>query len=510
MTTRLSRASALASGFADTLAQPVPALSLAAFRIGLGAMLVWDCWRFIKYDRIWRYWIAPDFHFTYPGFGWVQPLPEPWIHVAWLGMGFLALLVMLGLFYRVAIVGLTLVFSYFFLLDKVEYLNHFYLVILFLILMCFLPAHRAMSLDARLFPGVAATHVPYASVFILRAQMEIMLIYAGLVKLTPDWLAGEPLGMWLRGQADEHWFGFMFQYDWVILAGTWGTVALHVVGAPLLLWQKTRLPTFLVYCVFHASNSVFFNIGIFPWLTIAATTIFFAPDWPRQFARWLHAKFEDLPAHIPPPAPAMRALPMAALVAMAGWLAVQIVLPIRAGVFPTEVRWSGDGHRFSWRMRIYDRDGEGVFVVSSGDQTWRVDPRDYLSDRQTWKMIVRSDMVHQFAGHLERVWQEAGHTDVQVRAEIMKSLNGRPPQLFVDPQVDLTAVPLRYFRSDPWVLALREPVWGLADNARLPAIEDTPSETSGATSGGSAAGSVAGRDGEIGEVAAALAEEGAR
>src|SRR6056297_3655673 len=65
MITRPPRASVLA----EALATPVPALSLAAFRIALGAMLLWDCWRFVKHDRIWRYWVAPDFHFTYPGFG---------------------------------------------------------------------------------------------------------------------------------------------------------------------------------------------------------------------------------------------------------------------------------------------------------------------------------------------------------------------------------------------------------------------------------------------------------
>jgi hypothetical protein len=72
-----------------------------------GALLVWDTWRFIQYDRIWRYYVAPEFTFTYPGFGWVQPLPEPWIHLAWLMVGVLAFLVMIGLFYRLAIVGLT-------------------------------------------------------------------------------------------------------------------------------------------------------------------------------------------------------------------------------------------------------------------------------------------------------------------------------------------------------------------------------------------------------------------
>jgi hypothetical protein len=459
-------------GLRVALSQPVSPLSLAVFRMAVGAMLVWDCWRFIKYDRIERYWIIPEFHFTYPGFHWVQPLPEPWIWVAWLGMGFFAFLVMVGLFYRVSIVALTLLFSYFFLLDKVEYLNHFYLVILFLVILCVLPAHRALSLDAKLFPRVRGETVSYANVAILRLQMEIMLIYAGLVKLTPDWLAGEPLGMWLRPQADEFVFGFLFHYDWVILAGTWGTVALHVLGAPLLLWHRTRLVTFFAYCAFHMANSAFFNIGIFPWLTIAATTIFFAPDWPVRLARWFHGLFETLPEPAPAAAPAARPangltlIPMAALVGIAVWTAVQIVLPIRAGAFANEVRWTGDGHRFSWRMRIYDREAEGVFIVRSGDEVWEVDPRDYLTRRQTRKMIVRSDMIHQFANYLEEVWREAGHADVEVYADVMKSLNGRPVQRYIDPDVDLTAVPLGYLRADAWVLPNAIEVWGVADNSR--------------------------------------------
>ncbi|ETX27071.1 HTTM domain-containing protein [Roseivivax isoporae] len=456
----------------DALSTPVPALSLAVFRIALGALLVWDCWRFIRYDRIWRYWIAPDFHFTYPGFGWVTPLPEPYIQLAWLGMGLAALLVMLGLFYRVAIVALTLSFGYFFLLDKAEYLNHFYLVLLFLVLLCVLPAHRTLSLDARLRPRVRRDHVPYAAVFILRAQMEIMLVFAGLVKLTPDWLAGEPLGLWLRNQADDVALGALFRYDWVILAGTWGTVALHVLGAPLLLWHRTRLATFAVYCVFHGANAMFFNIGIFPWLTIAATTIFFAPDWPRRAARWLLGRFEALPPYAPPAFPAPRTLPRAALVAMAGWIAVQVALPLRAAYFPTEVRWSGDGHRFSWRMRIYDRQAEGSFVVAADGQHWTVAPTEYLTARQADKMMVRADMVHQFAGYLEDVWEDAGYRDVAVRAEIRKSLNGRAAQHFVDPAVDLTAVPLAYLSPDDWVMPLAVPVWGVADTRASGFLDD--------------------------------------
>ena len=34
--------------------------------------------------------------------------------------------------------------------------------------------------------------------------------------------------------------------------------------------------------VFHVVTWRLFPIGVFPWLMIAASTVFFAPDWPRK------------------------------------------------------------------------------------------------------------------------------------------------------------------------------------------------------------------------------------
>lgn len=439
------------------LSAQVSAQSLAVFRILFGALLVWDTWRFVQHDRIWRYYVAPELTFPYPGFHWVQPLPEPWIHVAWAMVGVTAFLVMIGLFYRVAIVALTVLFSYFFLLDKAQYLNHFYMVILYLVLMCFLPANRAWSLDAWRRPRLAGATVPYAAVVALRLQIEIILIYAGLVKITEDWLKGEPLGMWLRPQADAVPFGALFHLDWVIVAAAWGTILLHIVGAPLLLWKRTRLPVFLIYCAFHMSNAYFFNIGIFPWLTIGATLILFAPDWPSRLARRLGI-VSGPAAPITAVAPAGRLIPLAAMAALALWVGVQVAVPLRHFAFPTEVRWTGDGHRFAWRMRMYDRDAEGYFLVAAeGERFWVVEPEDFLTERQARVMLTRPDMIWQFAAHLERVWAAAGHGDVAVHAHITKSLNGRVPQTYIDPDTDLTAVGYNLFGPDPWVLPLTTP-----------------------------------------------------
>ena len=449
-----------ARAFGDRLASHVPAQSLAMFRILFGLLILWDFWRFMVHLRIWRYWVEPDFHFHYPGFSWVGAPSLMQAELGWLVLGLLALMVTLGLFYRVSVVALTVLFAYFFLIDSAEYLNHFYLVLLYLILLCFMPAARIWSLDALIArkrgrEGVRT--VPYANVFMLRAQTEIMLVYAGLVKLTPDWLAGEPLGIWMRNRVEGQWFEPLFQYDWIIIAACWSVIALHVLGAPLLLWRKTRLAVFLIYAVFHIGNAWSFNIGIFPWMTIAATTIFFDPDWPSRLMR--RARIADTPP------PVARPLPKAVLAGMAIWIAVQLFLPVRGVFFDSEIRWSGDGHRYSWRMRIYDRQAVGHFIVTDRQtgQVWNVDPDDYLTRRQTSKMIVRADMIHQFANHLADIWRAEGR-DVSVQADICKSLNGRPCQPYIDPEVDLTQVRINPFAADPWVLPLEIPVWGVADN----------------------------------------------
>ena len=436
------------------LSAPVSIQSLVALRILFGAILVWDCWRYFKYDRIYRYYVAPDWTFPYFGLDVLQPLPAPFIYYAWAMVGVFAFLVMVGLFFRVAIWGFVLVFGYFFLLDKAQYLNHNYLVLLYAILLGFTPANRAFSLDARwglVTPTPVIARWPVAAV---RLQTEIILIYAGLVKITDDWLRGEPLGMWLRARADEVVFGPLFQYDLVILAGAWGTVALHILGAPLLLWKRTRLVIFLVYCAFHVTNAALFNIGIFPWITMAVTLIFFEPDWPQRLARRMLGLFEPVAPVAPLPKVAVAAPGRGLLLFLAVWFALQIALPQRQIFFPNLVGWTGDGHRFSWRMRIYDRDAEGIFTVVWPETGARleIDPREVMSSRQAHAVLTRTDLIHDFARKIEARAREAGAVDVEVYARIEKSLNGRPAQPYVDPDVDLTSVPYNWFRPDPWVL----------------------------------------------------------
>ena len=61
---------------------PVAISSLVVFRIVFGAIMFWEVTRYFKYEWIYRYWIAPDFNFSYAPFNF-QPLPEQYMYMLW-------------------------------------------------------------------------------------------------------------------------------------------------------------------------------------------------------------------------------------------------------------------------------------------------------------------------------------------------------------------------------------------------------------------------------------------
>ncbi|MBM3265814.1 MAG: HTTM domain-containing protein [candidate division Zixibacteria bacterium] len=172
---------------------PVDISPLAYFRIAFGMIMLWEVWRYIDHGWIDRYYVQPIFHFTYYGFGWVQPWPEPFMYLHFIVLGALALCIAVGLWYRVTSILFFLAFTYVFLLDMVQYLNHFYLICLVSFLMIWIPAHRTWSVDAWFRPSLLAKTAPAWTLYVLRFQLGIAYFYGGIAKINGDWLRGEPI-----------------------------------------------------------------------------------------------------------------------------------------------------------------------------------------------------------------------------------------------------------------------------------------------------------------------------
>lgn len=487
-----------ATSLAKRLAVPVDAAWLGFLRVAFGLVIAWEVWRYFEHGWIERYYQDPILYFTYWPFDFVAPWPGTGMVWHFLALALAGLLVAAGLYYRVAAPALFVLFTYIFLLDKARYLNHFYMVSLVALLLCCLPAHRTMSLDALRRPELARATVPTWTLWLMRFQVGVPYLFGGVAKLNADWLRGEPLRAWLAARSDIPLIGRLFTEEPVVWVMAYGSLLFDLAVVPLLLWRRTRPYAFVLAVVFHLLNARLFSLGIFPWMMILLTTVFFPPDWPKRLwvglqgprrrgliisgaiglgvgtvaddlslvhglvaavgaaACWLDViATERERASAAESGSSARRVP---ILLLAIWVAVQVLVPLRHFAVPGNVHWTEEGHRFAWHMMLRSKQAEASFVVTDPrtGAHWDVDPDDWLTSVQAGKMPGRPDMVLQFAHHLEEAWQDVGHGDVEVRAQTSVSLNGRPEAPLVDPTVDLTLQHRPALPPVPWILPLED------------------------------------------------------
>lgn len=459
--TRCAPVSPMTSLFLHRLFLPVDAAALACFRIAFGGLVLWGLWDFQHAGLIEASYVVPRFHFTYYGWDWVRPWPGAAMYVHFYGLMALAACVMLGLAYRITAGLLFAGYAYLFLIEKTFYLNHEYLICLVALLMVCVPAQRAWSLDALRPPGFAGATAPAWSLWLLRFQFAVPYVFGGLAKLDADWLSMAPVRLGLAERRGLPLVGEYVGADWVAAAVTYGGLALDLAIVPLLLWRRTRPAAFVLAVLFHASNAVLFNIGVFPWLMIAGTTLFLSPDWPRRLFGTARAPRPDSAADLGHSAgnPAARLSARQGLVvgALATYVTVQVLFPLRQHLYPGNPSWTEQGHRFAWRMMLVHKRGY-AWLYAVDPQTQEavpVDVRPLLTPWQLRHFAHDPDMVVQLAHRVAAQLQASGYGERQVRAVALVSLNGRKPQVLIDPHIDLATTP-RTLRAAPWIVPLTE------------------------------------------------------
>jgi hypothetical protein len=286
--------------------------------------------------------------------------------------------------------------------------------------------------------------------------MALVYFYGGIAKINPDWLRGEPMRWVMAHHVDFPILGRFFTQEWVVYAMSYGALMLDLCLAPLLLWRRTRIAAFFAAVLFHLMNARLFSIDVFPWLAIVATTLFLPADWPRRFLLIFRQVTPASPlADMKKRLSEGKQQIVFALVVV--FLAIQSLVPLHPFLFSRGNQLAFMQHRFCWRMMLQRQSVRGYFYVTdpATGRTKRVAPQDFLKPLQMVRIYWQPDTVLQCAHFLATTMPRMGTTPLTVEARIFVSINGRRPELFVDPNVNLAAQS-RTLLPPRWVLPTHE------------------------------------------------------
>lgn len=430
--------------------RPVSIAPLVVFRGLFGFIMLVSIIRFAAKGWIYELYVMPEFHFTYYGFEWVQPLGEFGMYGLFVLMGVSALFIMLGYHYKVAAVLFFLSFTYVELIDKANYLNHYYFVSLVSFLMILVPANRRFSIDALQLPEIRASKVPAWTIDIFKFQLAVVYIFAGIAKLNYDWLFNAmPLSIWLPAQSHFPLIGPLFEYEATAYFFSWAGAFYDLFVVFFLLWRKTRPWAYAAVIVFHMMTWMLFQIGMFPFIMILSTLIFFSAEfhekligYAKKVGRFVFSRYSGTSDGIErswvPGKTSGRVL--AAVLGV--YVMLQVLIPLRFVLYPGNLFWNEEGYRFSWRVMLMEKAGYAVFTVHDPEsgRSWEVPNWEYLTPNQEKMMATQPDMILQFVHFLEEEYRKKGYKDVQITAQSYVTLNGRRSRPMLDETIDLTAV----------------------------------------------------------------------
>lgn len=440
------------------------AAPLAVFRVFFGLLSCLSIIRFWSYGWINSFYIEPNFHFKYYNFEWVKSLGD-YNYLLFFICGLAAFFVALGLKYRLSIVVFFLTFTYIELIDKTTYLNHYYFVSVLSFLMIFLPANAKFSVD-NLIRRTRYEQVPNWTIDSIKLLLGIVYFYAGIAKINSDWLfKAMPLKIWLPSKYDLPVLGqSVMQQEWFHYAMSWSGMLYDLTIPFLLLFKRTRVYAFVLVVFFHVFTRVLFPIGMFPYIMIVATLIFFdacVHDRIISGMKWLLTPFRKTII-----VPQLQysyhynyfkiCIPVLTL-----FFVVQLLFPFRYVCYNGELFWTEQGYRYSWRVMLMEKAGLTTFKIvnSKTGQYFYVDNTDFLTTYQEKQMGFQPDFILEYAHYLGDHFKSQGHENVQVFADSYVALNGRRSQQYIDPNTDLYQEK-ESFKPKNWILPFKDDIKG--------------------------------------------------
>ena len=404
--------------------------------------------------------IDPSFHFTFYGFEWVTPLGE-YTYFLFFICGLSAFFVAVGYRYYISIIIFFLSFTYIELMDKTTYLNHYYFVSILSFLMIFLPCNSSYSFDSYL-KKKSYKYTPRWCVDSIKLLLFIVYFYSGLAKINKDWLyEAQPLKIWLTtGSYDFPLIGSnLMQQEWFHYFMSWGGMFYDLLIPFILIYSRTRIFGFLLVIFFHIFTVLLFPIGMFPYIMIISSLIFFTSKTHKKILDLILKPFINKIKSLKEIKIINIQRERMGIVIVSIFFIVQILFPFRYSLYPGELFWNEQGYRFSWRVMLMEKKGYTTFKVVDkvNKNSFYVMNNDFLTEFQERQMSFQPDFILEYAHFIGDYYKKQGLKNIEIYADSYVALNGRINKRFVDPETDLLKEK-RGFKNKNWIIPFNEKI----------------------------------------------------
>ena len=443
---------------------PVSIFPLIVFRISFGLILFISTLRFILKGWVTDLYIKPTYFFTYYGFDWIIPFSNNFIYVVFFLLLVCSLMITLGLFYRYSSLLFFILFTYIELIDKTNYLNHYYFISLISFLMIFLPANKFFSIDNIVGISKKVTTIKAWQINIIKLQVGIVYLFAGIAKLNYHWLIeAQPLTNWLKHQSDFPIIGNLFLYDATAYLFSWAGAIFDLVIFFVLTNKKWRIYGYVIVVVFHILTSIMFPIGVFPLVMIVTTLIFFSDQFHQKILSFLGKKNTSISIENKEDNHENKVDKLIKAVLISFFI-LQLLIPFRYLLYPGKLFWTEQGYRFSWRVMLIEKAGYAQFYIHEPkmDRKMLIETRNYLTPQQEKMMSTQPDMILQFAHYLSSEFKDSTILETngeiiklgsnpKITAEVKVSLFNKGSKDFINQNTNLS-IENRGFNNKEWIL----------------------------------------------------------
>ncbi|MBP9853555.1 MAG: HTTM domain-containing protein [Candidatus Omnitrophica bacterium] len=410
------------------LARPTNPVSLACFRIGFGIFMFFHIYLYQTPDVINAVYLSPDFHFTFPLFDWLHlPIPTAVsISILLKIIAVSALCIAIGLLTRISAGIFFITFGYIFLLEKSEYSQYYYLVLLLSFLFMITNANRFFSVDNLIFKQSKKNAIPYWNLFLFQFQFILVYFFGGIAYLNNDWISGRVVQSIFEGAGDLFFFATSI------------SALLILLSAPLMLiYKPLKYAGILLLVIFNAFIKYSLGFGIFPYLMIISSVLFIHLEEIRGLSRLFRPK--KAAATIQPEMAHSEAIKPGVWLFIITYVFFQFFIPLRFLLEKGPVQWTLNGSRFSWRLLAQNNLGHIDFFVTDivTGETKEAPRLKGITVSSYLQMACHPDMIIQYARYLHDVYQKQGVYNPIITSNSFVSFNGRPFSLFINPEFNL-------------------------------------------------------------------------